>query len=167
MAGRNKTPAYAIALGGLLAALAVVVMSVGTLIPVATYVCPVLCMVLLQVVLSICGRRIAWTWYAATALLSALLAQDKEAAAVFAFLGYYPILKPGLDKNRMSWFWKAVFFNVSVLVLYWLLIGLLGMDALTEELGQVGGIAAVGMLLLGNVTFFLLDRLLSRRFPGK
>ena len=36
----KHTPAANIALGGVLAALAVVVMSMGTLIPVATYVCP-------------------------------------------------------------------------------------------------------------------------------
>ena len=51
MAGSKKTPAYAVALGGVLAALAVVVMSLGTIIPVATYICPMVCMLLAQVVL--------------------------------------------------------------------------------------------------------------------
>ena len=72
MARRNI--ASSIALGGVLAALAVVIMAMGTLIPVATYVCPVLCCMLLQFVLLSCGRRIAWAWYAAVAILSALLA---------------------------------------------------------------------------------------------
>lgn len=82
------------ALGGVLAALAVVIMGMGTLIPVATYVCPMLCALLLQVVLKTCGVRVAWAWYGAVAILSLLLAPDKEAAAVFLFLGYTPSSSP-------------------------------------------------------------------------
>ena len=88
------------ALGGMLAALAVVMMSLGTIIPVATYVCPMLCALLLQGVLKTCGSRVAWAWYGAVALLSVLLAPDKEAAGVFVFLGYYPIVKPALDRKK-------------------------------------------------------------------
>ena len=80
-----------------MAALAVVIMSLGTLIPVATFVCPVLCMLILQLVLKLCGSRIAWAWYGAVAILSLLMAPDKEAAAVFLFLGYYPVVKPRMD----------------------------------------------------------------------
>ena len=47
----KRTPSANIALGGVLAALAVVIMSMGTLIPVATYVCPMLCAILLQLIL--------------------------------------------------------------------------------------------------------------------
>ena len=93
MASSNR-PAYSVALGGLLAALAVVIMGLGTLIPIATYVCPMACIVLTQVVLIICGRRIAWAWYGAVAILSCLLAPDKEAAAVFAFLVFTPSSSP-------------------------------------------------------------------------
>ena len=105
MARSKQSPAYVVALGGVLAALAVVVMSMGTIIPVATYVCPMICAVLLQVVFKTCGPRIAWAWYGAVAVLSALMAPDKEAAAVFAFLGYYPIVKPRLDRRKLPWLW--------------------------------------------------------------
>ena len=50
----------AIALGGVLAALAVVIMCLGGLIAVATYVCPMLCAMLTYCVSRLCGRRIAW-----------------------------------------------------------------------------------------------------------
>ena len=59
--------------------------------------CPMLCAMLLAVVLRLTGRRIAWAWYAAVAVLSLLLGPDKEAAAVFLFLGYSPIIKPWID----------------------------------------------------------------------
>lgn len=164
MASSKKTPAYAVALGGVLAALGVVIMSLGTLIPVATYVCPMVCMLLAQVVCRICGARYGWAWYGAVAVLSLLLSPDKEAAAVFAALGCYPMVKPRLEKTKWPWLWKAVLFNAVILILYWLLIHLLGMDALAEEFAEAGRVMTFVMLLLGNVIFFLLDRVLSKRF---
>lgn len=159
----KRTPASNIALGGVLAALAVVIMSMGTLIPVATYVCPILCAVLLQMVLKTCGGRIAWAWYGAVAILSALLAPDKEAAAVFVFLGYYPIVKPKLDGKKLGWLWKGLLFNVSVLVMYWLLIHLFGLSQVTEDFEGMGIAMLVVLLVMGNVSFFLLDRLLGMK----
>ena len=47
-----QSKAYPIALGGMLAAAAVVLMSIGTVIPVATYAAPILCMAVGQIVLS-------------------------------------------------------------------------------------------------------------------
>ena len=156
------------ALGGMLAALAVVMMSLGTIIPVATYVCPMLCALLLQGVLKTCGSRVAWAWYGAVALLSVLLAPDKEAAGVFVFLGYYPIVKPALDRKKGKWLWKGLLFNGSVCLLYFLLLRLLGLKQLTQEWSDMSvGMLAV-LLILGNVTFFLLDRLLGMgRFRRK
>ena len=134
------------ALGGVLAALAVVVMSLGTIIPIATYVCPMLCALLLQAVLKTCGVRIAWAWYGAVAILSLLLAPDKEAAAVFA------------------WLWKGLLFNVSVVVMYWLLLRVFGLTQVTEDFEEIGAVMLIILLILGNVTFFLLDKLLGKRF---
>ena len=160
----KRTPASNIALGGVLAALAVIIMSMGTLIPVATYVCPMLCTLVLQVILKICGRRIAWAWYGAVALLSLLMAPDKEAAAVFLALGYYPIVKPALDRRKGKWLWKGLLFNSVILVTYWLLMHIFGFDLLTAEFSEMGTVLIVLMLVLGNVTFFLLDRVLEKKF---
>ena len=153
-----------VALGGVLAAVAVVIMSLGGLIPVATYVCPMLCALLLQFVLKICGSRIAWAWYGAVAILSVLMSPDKEAASVFVFLGYYPILKPKLDRMKLGWLLKALLFNTAVLVMYWLLIHLFGMAQISAEFHEMGTVLLIVTLILGNVTFFLLDRVLSLKF---
>jgi len=160
----RRTPAANVALGGILAAVAVAVMSMGTLIPVATYVCPMLCALILQLVLKICGSRIAWAWYGAVALLGLLMAPDKEAAAVFLALGYYPILKPKLDRRRAKWFWKGLLFNSVILAVYWLLMHLFGFDQLAAEFSEMGIVMTGLMLLLGNVTFFLLDKVLEKKF---
>ena len=159
---KNKTKS--IALGGVLAATAVVIMCLGGLIPIATYVCPMLCCLMLQLVLKICGGRIAWAWYGAVSLLSLLMTPDKEAAAVFLALGYYPIVKPRLDRRKGKWLWKGLFFNAVILILYWLLMHIFGFDRLTAEFADMGMILTVVMLLLGNVTFFLLDKLLEKKF---
>lgn len=151
------------ALGGMMAALAVVIMSLGGLIPVATFVCPLLCMLILQVVLKLCGSRVAWAWYGAVALLSVLLGPDKEAAAVFVFIGYYPILKPKLDRMKLGLLWKAVLFNAAVLVMYWLLMNLFGMESIAAEFEELGTLMLAVMLVMGNVTFFLADRLLGMK----
>ena len=160
---RRNSPASRMALGGVLAALAVVIMSLGGLIPIATYVSPMLCAVLLQVVLLSCSHRVAWAWYGAVAILAVLLSPDKEAAAVYVFLGYYPIVKPRLDHTRPAWLWKGLLFNVSIGVMYFLLLKIFGMTQLGEEFTEFGlGMLAV-LLFMGNITFFLLDRLLGMR----
>ncbi len=164
MPSNKRTPAANIALGGILAALAVVIMSMGTLIPVATYVCPMIAALILELVRKFCGSRIAWGWYGAVAVLSLLLAPDKEAAAVFLALGYYPILKPKLDRKRGKWLWKGLLFNSVILLTYWLLMHLFGFDQLTAEFGEMGMAMTAVLLLLGNVTFFLLDKLLEKKY---
>jgi len=63
-----------------------------------------------------------------------------------------------------KWLWKILFFNAVVLLTYWLLMHLFGFDQLVTEFAQMGMVMTTVMLLLGNVVFFLLDKLLERRF---
>jgi len=158
----RKTPASQIAFGGIFAALALVIMNLGSLIPVATYVCPMLCMLILAFVTRVCGNRIGWTWYGAVAILSVLMAPDKEAAAVFVFLGFYPIVKPRFDRLRFPLIPKLALFNVLILIMYWLLLRLLGMEQIAAEFEEMGKILTGVMLLMGNLIFLLLDFALNR-----
>ena len=158
------TEARRIALGGMLAALACVIMGMGGLIPVATYVVPMLCIFLLQFVLRSRGGRIAWAWYGAVAILGLLLCPDKEAAAVFLALGYYPIVKPRLDRKKLSWLWKGLLFNSTILILYWLLLNLFGLKQVVQDFEEVGTAMTAVLLVMGNIVFVLIDVLLGRRF---
>ena len=144
----KKTPAGKIALGGVLAALAVAVMSLGTLIPVMTYVCPMICTLILEAVRQTCGNRIGWAWYGAVAFLGALLSPDKEAALMFVFLGYYPLVRPKIT-GRLSWIYKLLLFNGSI-------------GVMVEEYREMGVWMLAALVVMGNVTFFLLDTLLHR-----
>ena len=156
-----------IALGGVLAAMAVCILCLGSLIPVNTYVSPMLCAILLQAVLNLCGRRIAWAWFAAVAILGLLLCPDREAAGVFLALGYYPIVKSLLDGKKLSALWKGLYFNGSILALYWVLLQVLGLPGLREEFQGLGTVFLVALLLAGNLTFFLLDLVLNKPFFRK
>ena len=149
------------AMGGVFAALAVVIMSFGGLIPMATYVCPTICMVILSFVHRACGTKIAWTWYTAVSILSLLMGPDKEAAAVFVFLGYYPILKPKIEAMKGKWLWKFAVFNGSMVLLYSILIRIMGITEITGEGEDMAGIMLTILLVLGNVTFLALDRRLT------
>ena len=167
MSKNRNSIAKSTALGGILAALAIVVMSLGGMIPVATYVCPMLCTILLNVVVLSCGFRIAWAWFGAVAFLGLLLCPDKEAAAVFLFIGYYPLVRPSIDKLPFPWLWKGLLFNGAILLMYWLLQHLFGMEQLSSEFESIGRIGLAAMLAVGNLIFFMLDRLLGMRFIGR
>ena len=154
--------AYPVALGGVLAALAIVIMTLGGLIPIATYVCPMLCSLMLLAVRLSCGDRIGWAWYGAVCVLSLLLSPDKEAAAVFVVLGYYPIVQPKMEKLPLQFLWKALLFNIASALLYAALMFVFGMEQLVAEFQELGIAGLVITLILGNVCFFLLDKVLHK-----
>ena len=166
----RRNSAKNMALGGVMAALALVVMCLGGMIPLATYVCPMFCAVLLMEVLRLTGSRIAWAWYGAVSILSMLLGPDKEASAVFVFLGYYPILKPWLDRRKLSILWKLMLFNVAIFAMYSVLIYVFGLADIASEFEELGMVMTIVTLILGNATLFMMDVLLTqlqkRKFHG-
>lgn len=149
------------ATGGVTAALGIVIMCMGGLVPLATYILPMLCCILLQLIMRSLGRKGGWVWYAVVSLLSMLLCPDKEAAAVFLFLGYYPLIKPTIDRKVFRVPLKLLLFNGATLILYAFLIHLLGMQAIAAEFQEMGLWLTVATLALGNLCFFLLDRVLT------
>lgn len=161
MSGRTKK----LALCGVLSALAVALMALGTLFPLATFCCPLLASLVLIVVRAECGGSMAAGVWVVTAALSILLAPDKEAAALFCFLGFYPVLKPVLERIRTKPFRmtvKLAVFNLAICLLYTLLLWVFQLDSLTAELESFSRAMTALMLLLGNVTFVLYDLLLAR-----
>ncbi len=158
------------ALGGVTAALAVVVMSLGGILPVATYILPMLACLELGLIAPRLGRRGGWVWYCVVSLLALLLCTDKEAAAVYLFLGYYPLVKPRFDRFRIPFVPKLLLFNAATLTMYALLIHLFGMAALAAEFAEMGAWLTALTLVLGNVCFALLDRalaLICKKHTGK
>ena len=148
------------ALGGMLAAVCIVIMCLGSIIPVNTYICPVLCILTGAVVLDRCGRRAGWCHYLAVAVLAMLLAPDREAALVYAFLGYYPMIRPVFEKlGPVKGVAKLVFFTLAGAAAYGVLLLVMGVGAAMNE----GWFLTAVTVILWDVLFLLVDRLLGIR----
>lgn len=161
----NKTSGR-VALCGVLAALMLVVMLFGTMIPLSTYACPALAGAISIPVIWELGAKPGCLLYLAVSILSLFMSPDKEAAFLFLFLlGWYPILRPKLQhltKKPVRVVVKLAIFNLAICLVYALLLFVLTMPDLQAEAAHWTGLLLSGMLLLGNVTFLLYDLMLSR-----
>ena len=160
----KKTPAFRVALCGLLGALAVVLLTLGGIIPVAVYCCPMLAALLLVPLLELCSKKICFGWYAVVAILSLLLCPDKETALVFTFLGWYPVVREQLNKlpKVLRIIVKLLIFNAAVIAMYALMIFVFRLETAMAEFQSMGVWLLVGLLALGNVVFIIFDLLLGR-----
>lgn len=158
---RNQT--RRMALCGMMCALGVTVMLLGGVIPLATFCCPALAGLALAPVLMECGRRMTLGCYAAIAALSLMLCTDKEAALVFAFLGWYPALKPLLDKIHpapLRILAKLGAFNLAGAAIIASMAFLFNMQAAVAEYAEMTGVMLAAFILLANLTLLVYDRLL-------
>lgn len=153
------------ALSGVLGALAIVVMLAGEIIPIATFACPVLVMVMTVPVMQECGRRLGWVWYAAVCILSFLLtAANPEATLIYIFLGYYPLIRVYVERLKpmpVRLMAKLVWFNGSVAAAYGLMIFVLDMAEVAQEFADSALWMLVAMVLLANLCFFMVERVLK------
>ena len=141
------------ALCGLLTALAVVVMILAGAIGIGTFAGPVL---------EEYGPKAAAAAYAAAAILALLLVPEPELALVFAAFGWYPILRPRIARipsRLLRLVLKIGICTAVILVLYGVLLRFLG---LTADLMDAAPLFNLVLLVLGNVTFLLLDLALER-----
>ena len=100
------------ALCGMMAALTVVILCLGGMIPLATFACPILAMLCLIPAVCEYGPGTALILYGAASILALLLGPDKEIALLYAFLGWYPALRPRLDSipKAVGWLVKCGLF---------------------------------------------------------
>ena len=160
--GRQSWP---VALCGMAVAVAVVLMLLGAILPVALFIAPAAGGIFIGAVGVECGRRWAWTAYGAAGLLGLLLVPDKETVFLFvALLGYYPLVKPWFDKLRPAPLRvgaKLLLCNGAVLVMY----GVLFLLFPAEQGGEAFQLAALALAAvtwaIGNAAFLLLDRALA------
>ena len=149
------------ALCGVLCALAAALLTLGGVIPIATFCAPVLAMAALLPVLEEYGVRYAGTAWIAVSLLALLLDPDREAALVYLCFGWYPLLRPRLAKipSRMvRTAARAAVCTTVCLLLYGGLWRALGLPRDPDVSGALG----VLLLALANAVFLLLDLALER-----
>ena len=152
-----------VALCGVLCGLAVVVLLLGGLFSLAVYCAPLLAMAVLLPVLEEYGPGTAGAAYGAVAILALLLVPDRETALVYVFFGWYPILRPriaALPSLPVRLVCRLGVCGLSMFLLYGVTIRLLGLTAVTEELG--GGWLTAALAVMGCAVFLLLDLALVR-----
>lgn len=134
---RYRNTAYRTSFCALMAALGAAFMLTGNLIPVLTYVSPMLAGMTLIPVLYEFGKKSAWMTWAVTAALAMMLCADREEAFFYLFTGFYPIIKPDLDRIRsksLRFLAKLVVFTVSIACMVLILLFVVGMTDIREEL---------------------------------
>ena len=148
---------------GMIAALSTVVMFLTGLIPVATLALPALAGCFLIPVVGEIGVPWGFGVYAVCAVLSFLLAPDREAALCYLlFFGYYPVLTAlfGRVQNRaLRVMLKLLLFNAAAVSEGLLTIYVLGIP--WESMGFLGDAGIPLLLLMANVMFLLYDRALG------
>lgn len=158
--------AFRAAFCGVMAGLMAAMMLLGTLVPLSTYICPMLAGTLMIPVIWELGAGSAWLVYAAVSALSLILASDKEAALLYVLLlGWYPILRPKLmhiGKRPLRVAAKLLVFNAAACAVYALLLFVFVSPDFREEAANWTALLPAGMLILGNVTFLVYDLLLAR-----
>ncbi|MBR3920974.1 MAG: hypothetical protein IKJ47_03460, partial [Oscillospiraceae bacterium] len=119
-----KKISYKVALGGVLAAVALLVMFTTGLAPFLTYVAPMFAGMLAIMMMVEVSYGWATLTYAAVAILCVLITPDREAAFLYIFFfGYYPIVKGLIEKVKtgvLRWLLKFAVFNVSTVTCYFL-----------------------------------------------
>ncbi len=153
-------PAYRLSLSALMAALGAVIMLSSNLIPILSYAAPMLASLALLPVLCEFGKKYAWMTWGITALLALLLCSDREAAFFYLFLGYYPILKPAIDRlpgKALRLIVKLAVFAVAFLILFVLLTFVMGLEDMKSEM--VLSIVVYAVLVVAMLFF---DRVCER-----
>lgn len=154
------------ALCGLLGALSVLVLLLGSIVPFATFCCPILAMVVMVPVVTEYDTKTALLYYAAVAILGIILVPDKEVTLIYAFLGYYPAIREKLNGairgTVLRTLVKLVMFLISVVTMYALAIYLFQMGDLASEFQTTSLMVLLAMLVLGCALFLLCDVVLAR-----
>lgn len=154
-----------LALCSMLAALSVVLLCLGGIVPFSVYACPMLASGALLLVREGCRTSYGWCCWAAVALLALLLGPDKEAAALYLFLGYYPLLQPKLEAIRrplLRWLAKLLLAVLAIGAMYALLVCVFCLTEVVEEFAETAPWLLWLTAALGLVVFIIYDILLRR-----
>jgi hypothetical protein len=153
-----------IALCGLLGAMMVVTMLLGSIFPLTSILCPALAGLFLIPANRECGFGFALMLYICVSVLSLLLVPDKEAALLFSLLlGPYPLLRPYFNRisiKPLNIAVKLLFCNLLVAVVYVLLLFVVAPAAFSEEYSSTAMLLL--LLVMTNLSFFVYDIFLHR-----
>ena len=163
--GSAREASMRMAFCGMMTALTAALMLSAGVIPIATYAAPLLAAVLLIPVRVEYSARAALGVWLASCLLVFLLGLDKEAACFYAFVGWYPAVKWALDfrvrRRGLLLLIKAGIFAACVALMYLLLAAVLRLDAVLDDLAELGLWMSLVFGAVLVLSLLLWDRLLA------
>ena len=159
----KKRKTTALVFASLMAAMSVIVMAIGILIPTGKLGFMALGSLFITAAVVECGYKYALGAYAVSAILALIILPDKSLCMYYVlFFGYYPIVKSICEKmkNRKTGFIiKLCVFNAALTVMVLLLLEVLTVSFLTKLHGAALYIA---IYIVFNIAFILYDIGLSR-----
>ena len=151
-----------IALCGMLAALILTMMFLGSVIWAFTYIAPLMSSLIMMIICDITGKKNALITFAAVSIISLIFLPDKECALTYAFFfGYYVIIKDFIEKIKpkaLCILIKYIIYNAGIISSQLLLIYAFGIP-LDNPWGKWG---IVILILLANLVFFFYSFMLKR-----
>lgn len=156
---------HELALCGVLCALAVAFLWLSGVLPLSTYIWPILASATLLPSREECRASYAWSCFAAAAILGLLLCADKEAALVFCFLGYYPLLKPKFDaiaSRALRFLAKLGLCTVTMGLMYAPIIFVFKLPAVVQEFSDSAPWLLIATAAMGLLLFFVYDLAIDR-----
>ena len=159
MAKRKQSFDKRIVVCGVLVALSVIILYIGSMFQTLDLTMSAIVSLLVVVIVIEMGYKYAWFTYLATAILSVLLLPQKSPAIFYAcFMGFYPIIKSHVERFNSAvvrWTIKLVAGNIALVAMFWL-ISLF----LPDEFE--GGWMLVATYILGVVAFVMYDVALTK-----
>ena len=161
---KRKELSFKVALGGVIAAVSLVLMIISGITISLEYAIPMITGALLMVLVVEFSKGFASVIYIAVSILSLLILGNKEPAVMYLmFFGYYPIIKSILEKHLKKiscWIVKYLVFNLSMVASYFVVTKIFMIPF--DDMDSFGKFGLLLLLFAGNVIFPLYDVLLTR-----
>jgi hypothetical protein len=114
----NNNRAKGLALGGILAAFAVICVFLASILPTSVLTLYAVSSLFISVIIIEFGTKAGWTFYLATCILSAVLIPRLEVMPFIVFFGIYGLIKFYTEKVQsriLEYILKFAYFNVCLL----------------------------------------------------
>lgn len=162
---RNKL-AFRISLGGIISAVCLMLMFCTGMFPMLDYTIPAFAGFLMVVMIVETSSKWAVTTYFVVSALCLVITPNYEATMLFIlFMGYYPILKFYLDRLEskvLAWSVKYAVFNLAAVVFFLAFQYVFTSVDLLEGMDMFGKFAVPVLWIMGNVFFWLYDKVLGQ-----
>lgn len=154
---------HALAMAGLMTALAIVLQQLGAITQVGSYLAAFLSGLTLIPVLETGGIRYGWSVFAATLILSSLFVTDKEIPVMWLLICPYPLFLPAIRKyignHTLQKLASFFIFLCIALLSYPVIIRIFMLKDLAAETSLTSWLVGVGFFGITSLFFILYQKL--------